>query len=238
MKIVFIAHDSVYARFLASGLHDAGVLERVVVEAGRASPRFYLRKLRRVGVTNALFQYWLNRWFEREGRHHLPPRVLPAHETVRNVNQLEVAGDELPLGFGTGYVTQATLARMPHGFLNLHTGMLPAYRGVKSEFWTLARGDVANAGWTLHFMSPELDAGDIVLQRRVRIDCGSPPALRATIVRDAVPALVGFLTTVDRTPEVLTAARRPQGEGRYFTTPTWREWREHRRQVLAARSRS
>jgi methionyl-tRNA formyltransferase len=236
MKITFVTHDSVYARFLAAGLHDAGVLHRVVVETGRASRRFYFRKLRRIGLANAVFQYWLSRRFEREGRRHLPPRAFPPHETTRNVNQLEVADDELPLGFGTGYVTQASLVRMPHGFLNLHTGILPDYRGVKSEFWTLARDDVANAGWTLHFMSPELDAGDIVLQRRVRIDTRTPAAVRASLVRDAVPALVDFLTTV-HTPEALRAARRPQGEGRYFTTPTWRDWREYGRRRRSARER-
>jgi methionyl-tRNA formyltransferase len=224
MKIVLITHDSVYARFLAAGLVDAGVLHRVVVETTGPSLRFYRRKLRRVGLVNAAFQFWLNRWFEREGRRHLPLKAFPPHETTPNANHAVIADDEIPLGFGTGYVTRATLDRLPQGFLNLHTGILPAYRGVKSEFWTLARDDAARAGWTLHVMTPELDAGDIVLQRRVRFEGGSPPALRAVLIRDAVTALAEFLPSID-TPEALAAARQPQGEGRYFTTPTWREWR-------------
>jgi methionyl-tRNA formyltransferase len=131
------------------------------------------------------------------------------------------------VGFGTSFITAATLGRLPNGFLNLHTGYLPDYRGVKSEFWALARGDTSRIGWTLHYMTTTLDAGDIVLRRRVSWAGESPAALRAKVLRDAAPAIAALLRDVhERGVEALS--RSPQSEGRYYSTPRWRDWRSYR----------
>lgn len=235
MKVVLVTHNSIFGRYLAATLHGAGKLDRVIIETGRPSWAFYRRKLKRVGPVNAVFQIFLNRWFRREGARHLPNLPLPPHETVASVNGFPFGGDDLVIGFGTSIITARTLAGLKHGFLNLHTGWLPDYRGVKSEFWTLAQGDRARAGWTLHYMTPRLDDGDIVLQRAVRFVGDNPAQLRAELVRDAAPALGEFIDMARR--EGFGAIpRRPQEGGRYFTTPTWREWRAYRRRARRDRA--
>lgn len=80
--------------------------------------------------------------------------------------------------------------------MNLHTGWLPDYRGVKSEFRTIAVHDKDRAGWTLHYMIPALDEGDIVLQRTIPLTTDNPAELRANLLRDAVLALCAFIDTV------------------------------------------
>lgn len=227
MHVVLVTRDSVFGRYLAAGLHAGGTIDRLVIETGRPSYRFYWRKLKRVGPVTLGFQFLLNRWFQREGERHLPHRPLPPHETVANVNGFPFEDEDLVIGFGTSIITARTLARMRYGFLNLHTGWLPDYRGVKSEFWTLAHEDHGKAGWTLHFMTPRLDDGDIVLQRTVPVNSDNPAQLRAKLLRDAVPALGVFLDGVRR-DGAEAICRRPQGNGRYFTTPTWRDWRSYR----------
>jgi methionyl-tRNA formyltransferase len=139
MRVIFVTHDSTFGRYVAASLYDRGLLDRIVVETGRPGWRYYWRKLRRVGPANAVFQMWLNRWFRREGRWCLPNLAFPPHATVADVNRYPF-GDDLVIGFGTSVITARTLGGMSHGFLNLHTGWLPDYRGVKSEFWTLLRG--------------------------------------------------------------------------------------------------
>lgn len=228
MNVVLVTHDSVFGRYLAASLYTAGKLDRVIIESGRPSWRFYWRKCKRVGPVNAGFQYLLNRWFLREGRRHLPDLPLPPHETVININGFPFGGEDLVIGFGTSIIRRRTLAAMKHGFLNLHTGWLPDYRGVKAEFWTLAREDYAKAGWTLHYMAPRLDEGDIVLRRTVPLAGENPAQLRAKLLQDAVPVLATFVDTVRR-EGFAAIPRHPQEGGRYFTTPTWREWRAYRR---------
>jgi len=234
MRVVLVTHDSIYARFLAASLHGAVGLDRVVVESAGASSGFYWRKLRRVGPVDFAFQAMLNRWFRAEGRRHLPDLPMPPHERVASVNELVAACPfapfELVLAFGTSYVTRATLAATPSGILNLHTGYLPEYRGVKSEFWALRNGDTARLGWTLHYMTPALDAGDVVLRSTVPWKDENPAALRARLLRDAVPR-IAELVRAARAHGMEALRREPQGDGRYYTTPTWREWREWRRRA-------
>ena len=234
MKVVLVTHDSAYGRWLASALWTASAVDAVLVETGRPRWRYYWRKLLRAGPRDFAFQWWLSRWYHNEGARALGPSSMPPHERITSANAHAFAADELPVGFGTTYITAATLARLPNGFLNLHTGYLPAYRGVKSELWALARGDVHHLGWTLHYMTPELDAGDIVLRQCVEWEGESAGALRAKLVRDAAAHIPELLRTVRaRGASVLRAE--PQGRGEYFSTPGWNDWRQYRRNVAAMR---
>jgi len=52
--------------------------------------------------------------------------------------------------------------------LNIHPSILPAYRGLHTHRRVLAAGDTEH-GASVHFVTPELDAGPVVLQSRVRV---------------------------------------------------------------------
>ncbi|GAA1502509.1 methionyl-tRNA formyltransferase [Sphaerisporangium rubeum] len=56
----------------------------------------------------------------------------------------------------------------PHGTLNVHDSLLPAYAGFSPLIWALINGE-KEVGVTAHRMNAELDAGDIVLQRAVPV---------------------------------------------------------------------
>jgi methionyl-tRNA formyltransferase len=55
------------------------------------------------------------------------------------------------------------------GAVNLHGSLLPRYRGRAPLNWVLVNGE-ATTGVTLHHMSAEADAGDIIAQEEVGID--------------------------------------------------------------------
>ena len=61
----------------------------------------------------------------------------------------------------------------PHGTLNIHDSLLPAYAGFSPLIWALINGE-QEVGVTAHLMDDELDAGDIVLQRRCRSGRATP----------------------------------------------------------------
>ncbi|WP_431949886.1 methionyl-tRNA formyltransferase [Actinacidiphila sp. bgisy167] len=56
----------------------------------------------------------------------------------------------------------------PHGALNVHDSLLPAYAGFSPIIWALINGE-ERVGVTAHRMNGELDAGDILLQRSVPV---------------------------------------------------------------------
>lgn len=56
------------------------------------------------------------------------------------------------------------------GFLNLHPAYLPYNKGWHTPSWAII--DKSKYGATLHFMSKDLDGGDIVAQKELKVDAG------------------------------------------------------------------
>ena len=59
----------------------------------------------------------------------------------------------------------------PLGCINLHPSLLPAYRGAAPIQRTLMNGE-ETTGVTVLYMTPQMDAGDIILQEKVKIEPG------------------------------------------------------------------
>ncbi|SVE35269.1 uncharacterized protein METZ01_LOCUS488123, partial [marine metagenome] len=58
------------------------------------------------------------------------------------------------------------------GSFNFHPSLLPAYAGGNPWFWVIAKGE-KYTGVTVHSMTTVYDAGDIILQKRIRIENGA-----------------------------------------------------------------
>jgi phosphoribosylglycinamide formyltransferase-1 len=66
-------------------------------------------------------------------------------------------------------VGPAFCAAFPNAILNIHPSLLPAFPGVDAQRQALEHG-VKITGATVHFVTPELDAGPIVLQAAVPVE--------------------------------------------------------------------
>jgi methionyl-tRNA formyltransferase len=93
--------------------------------------------------------------------------------TTRNINDAQglqflaaCAPDLLISAFFNQRVHAAALALPKQGCLNIHPALLPEAKGVDPVFQSLLHG-IPPLGVTVHFMSPELDAGRIVAQRSI-----------------------------------------------------------------------
>ena len=74
------------------------------------------------------------------------------------------------------------IAAFPQRVLNIHPSLLPAFPGLDAQQQAFAHG-VTVAGATVHFVSAELDAGPIVMQRAVAVqDDDTPETLAARIL--------------------------------------------------------
>ncbi|WP_424979988.1 formyltransferase family protein [Leisingera sp. S232] len=74
--------------------------------------------------------------------------------------------------------TVFTLPRL--GTLNMHSSLLPAYRGTQAEFWQVLEQDWQSCGITVHFVDVGVDTGRIVLQRRTEGAAGLSPQMLRT----------------------------------------------------------
>jgi phosphoribosylglycinamide formyltransferase-1 len=88
-------------------------------------------------------------------------RALAEALTARDVGLVCLAGFMRLVG-------APLLEAFPNAILNIHPSLLPAFPGVDAQRQALAHG-VKVSGVTVHLVTPELDAGPIVLQRSVPV---------------------------------------------------------------------
>ena len=93
-------------------------------------------------------------------------------------------------------LSPAVVERYLGCMLNIHPSLLPAYRGLHTHRRVLAAGDTEH-GASVHFVTPELDAGPIVLQSRVAVLPGDTEAALAARVLATehiiYPRVIGWL---------------------------------------------
>lgn len=76
----------------------------------------------------------------------------------------------------------AFCAAFPHAVLNIHPSLLPSFPGVDAQAQAIRHG-VRVSGATVHFVSPQLDAGPIVMQAAVPVeDADTAETLAARIL--------------------------------------------------------
>ncbi|MGP9805784.1 phosphoribosylglycinamide formyltransferase [Paracoccus sp. NSM] len=119
---------------------------------------------------------------------------------------LEAEPDIICLAGFMRILTPGFVQRFAGRMLNIHPSLLPKYPGLDTHARAIAAGD-AEAGCSVHEVIPELDAGPILGQARVRILPGDDAASLAARVlveeHRLYPAVLRRFAAGDRTP-VLT----------------------------------
>ena len=106
-----------------------------------------------------------------------------------------------------------------YGVLNLHSGLLPAYRGAMATFWALLNGDT-EIGSTLHYIvDGTIDTGPVV--GRARIPLAHERPYMASVL-DLYPSGCAMVLDAIRAIENdrVAPSDKQQGKGRYFSWPT------------------
>lgn len=100
---------------------------------------------------------------------HLPvhqPEKIRAPEAQELLKQLSPDGVVI---IAYGQIIPAGLLSIPrHGWINLHTSLLPKYRGAAPINWAIVNGET-RTGVTTMRIDAGMDTGDILLQREVEI---------------------------------------------------------------------
>ncbi len=97
-----------------------------------------------------------------------------------------------------------------YGSMNVHSSLLPKYRGAAPINWAILNGET-ETGVTIMYMAKELDAGDIILQKSTHIGAEeNAQELTARLAELGAEALSETVTALENG----TAARTPQDESR------------------------
>lgn len=76
----------------------------------------------------------------------------------------------------------------PGRIINIHPSLLPAYKGLNVHERVLADG-CTESGCTVHYVTPELDAGPVILQQSVPVLPGDTPETLAARVLEQEHAI-------------------------------------------------
>jgi len=111
---------------------------------------------------------WSDSVADLAAKHGVPVVVAnrPNEEIVRALE--EVRPDIIVANNWRTWIPPHIFTMPPHGTLNVHDSLLPAYAGFAPVIWALINGE-PEVGVTAHMMDDDLDAGDIVLQRSVPV---------------------------------------------------------------------
>ena len=113
---------------------------------------------------------------------------------------------------GAGIIRQDLLDLPRIGFLNIHPGLLPEYRGVDPVLWTLSEGGMLGA--TLHLMSAGIDEGPLFIRRVLTEEPlrRTPLGWRLACMRHGAGLLAEFL----RDPASFPPYQQDEQQARYF----------------------
>jgi phosphoribosylglycinamide formyltransferase-1 len=114
----------------------------------------------------------------------IPHKQFPSREAFDAAVEAALAEAHVALVCEAGFMrihsawfVQRWLGRI----LNIHPSLLPKFPGVKVHEQVLAAGET-ESGATVHFMTPELDAGPTIAQARVKVLPGDTPETLAARV--------------------------------------------------------
>lgn len=221
MTVALLVRDSALARLLAHRVAESYDLRLVVVESGRVARRAKCRRELRRGfpwrlpltildlAAVAVYQRLWSAYASRRDRRERVPSGWPATEIVRvdDINEpsavrlLKLTKPDVCLVLGTAILRGEALRVAGRYLLNIHGGIVPAYRNVHSEFWAILRNDLDNIGVTVMHLDAGVDSGAIALQRRLAVRSSeSIFSIRYRNARLALDAGMDALATAARGP--------------------------------------
>ena len=138
---------------------------------------------------------------------------------AEGIARIQASEPELIISLRFGLIIQDAVIAIPrHGVINLHSGLLPDYRGVMATFRAMLNGDAEIAS-TLHFIQDSgIDTGDIISIRAI------PVAAHRSYLFNLLNLYTGGCDQILQAVAALNAgqplnAEPQQGSAGYFSFP-------------------
>jgi len=104
-------------------------------------------------------------------KNNIPKIVLEKHiNHKQSVDEIEKFQPDLLISIlGNQIFKKQIINLAPKGCLNLHTALLPKYRGLMPTFWVM-KNDEKYTGVSVFYVDEGIDSGPIVVQEKVEIE--------------------------------------------------------------------
>lgn len=185
IKIVLLARDCDSTLIVYNYLKVFFSIDTVVLERTIRKTKQFQRRVKLIGLWKAIGQVFfmlgifpfLKRSSQKRKKEilanfNLELTAIPKEKIkwvdMLNSQQARTMLQELSPGLllvnGTRIISKKTLESVSAPFVNIHTGITPAFRGVHGGYWAVAKGKKEFFGTTIHYVDPGVDTGGIIEQ--------------------------------------------------------------------------
>ncbi len=156
-------------------------------------------------------------------------------ESLNNINQSEGIAKikrlvpDLIISIRYGYILKDEVIKIPkHGVINLHSGLLPEYRGVMATFWAMLNNE-KEIGTTLHYIDDStIDTGRIIGKTKRAIDYSKSYLWNVLkLYPDGVELILETIGAIDREERVNHVSQ--EDDGNYFSFPSYNDLEEFKK---------
>ncbi|MBD3258768.1 methionyl-tRNA formyltransferase [candidate division GN15 bacterium] len=184
MKLVFMGTPE-FARATLASLHQSDH-QILAVVTGRDKPAGRRRKLTPTPVREEA---------EQHGMPVLMPKSLKSDKFFAAMRELEA---DLFVVAAFRILPPRVFSLPRRGSINIHTSLLPRYRGAAPIHWAIINGET-ETGLTSFFLKETVDTGDMILQEKTEITREDTyDTLHARLSRMAGPFLLETLNLIER----------------------------------------
>ncbi len=240
MRIIFITQSDPF--FLAENIDylvnnlppDSQVVSTVLFEASPFGKReTFLQKTKNtIGIfgyrffLNYAFKFIINKINPNKSvkrvlqKHHIP--IIYLQNGINHsisLDRIKSFKPDLLVSIAGNQIFKKSLIDLaPKGCLNLHTALLPKYRGLMPSFWVLKNNE-KETGVSVFFIDEGIDSGPILVQKHIPIHNNMTQAeLIRTSKRVGMEAIIEAISLIQVGRYQLI--QNPDCEKTYFTFPT------------------
>ena len=127
-------------------------------------------KLRKLGAEKLIQEMIETYELQPEPAPEIEPILVPSVNGNDCRRVLKEISPKAVFVVSTRMISRLTLACVDAPFINYHSGINPAYRGMFGGYFALANGEPENFGATVHLIDEGVDTGDILYQSQVEVD--------------------------------------------------------------------
>ena len=149
---------------------------------------------------------------------------INSESSIRSINQFNP--DLLVSIQGNEVFKRPIIELAPKGCINLHTALLPKYRGLMPTFWVI-KNQEKETGISVFFVDDGIDSGPIIVQRRVQLGNKSQRQLIKETKLLGVEGIIEAIELIQR--DEVELKPNENKEMTYFGFPTRKDVAEFRK---------
>lgn len=179
MKLLIVSSaDPIFlsmARYLSGLISERHEVTVVKENAQVSIPKILRQRIKRAGLISGLSQFvfkvfdvlFLRKAIAKNADEELANFYCAGIGSINSEEAKAMASQfDVVICIATSIIKQATLDASKYGFVNVHPGILPQYRGT-GNFWAVVNRDWENVGCTCHWMTSQIDVGRVISVTRI-----------------------------------------------------------------------